>query len=96
MVYAAMGAPRPEPKVNLVLCWKCAGTGDLYEGCDFCGGGGDLTDRLIEIYTRLLDHPEDRLIPIEDLKLVAVAVRVCTGAVALMTPIGNSRYEVIL
>ena len=96
MVYAAMGAPTPEPEVNPALCWKCAGTGDLYGGCDFCGGSGDLTDRFIEIYTRLLDHPEDRLIPIEDLRLVSVAIRVCTGEVALMRPIGSSRYEVIL
>jgi hypothetical protein len=90
------GTPTPRPKVNLTLCWKCAGSGDLYQGCDFCGGGGDLTDRFIEIFTYLLDHPEDRLVPVEDLKLVAAAIRVCTGAVALMRPTGYNQYEVIL
>lgn len=78
-----------------MVCWKCAGVGDLYQGCDLCGGCGDLTEVLIARYESMLDDPASRLIGPEDFRLVGLAVKLMTGDVAVMRPIGN-RYEVLV
>lgn len=68
---------------NQEQCWECFGTGDLYHGCSLCGGSGDLTPRLLQVFESLLDSPpEARTCNHTDLRLYSTAIVRCTGQLA--------------